>query len=157
MVHGTKMGAKPYLTYQEELVSFVMNCAKMGYGKTRKDVLNIVHTTLVRKAEEDGTEFAKDHISQAWWVKFCNRWPQIRLRKGDAFPVARHQVTIYSVFKDYFDLLEETLTKYELKNKPAQIYNCDESGMHLISTCQKLLQERGPKRYDSVLLEIKHK
>ena len=56
-----------------------MNSAKMGYGKTRKDVLNIVHTTLVRKAEEDGMKFAKNHISQGWWVKFCNRWPQIRL------------------------------------------------------------------------------
>ena len=84
------MGAKPYLTYQQqqELVSFLMNCAKMGYGKTRKDVLNIVHTTLIRKAEEDGRKFAKDRISQGWWVKFCNRWPQIRLRKGNTFPVA---------------------------------------------------------------------
>ena len=87
VVHGTKMGAKPHLTYrqQQELVSFLMNSAKMGYGKTRKDVLNIVHTTLIRKAEEDGMKFAKDRISQGLWVKFCNRWLQIRLPKRQCF------------------------------------------------------------------------
>ena len=64
VVHGTKMGAKPYLTYEEEqeLVSFLLNCAKMGYGKTRKDVLNIVHATVVRKAEEDGRHFSKGRV-----------------------------------------------------------------------------------------------
>ena len=39
----------------------------MGYGKTKKDVLNIVHATLIRKAEEDGRQFLKDCISQGLW------------------------------------------------------------------------------------------
>ena len=38
VVHGTKIAEKLYLTYQEEqeLVSFLLNCAKMGYGKIGK-------------------------------------------------------------------------------------------------------------------------
>ena len=65
MVYGTKMGAKPYLTNQEEqeLVDFRINCSKMGYGKTRKDVLSIVQATLMRKAEEEGMQFWKN-VSQ---------------------------------------------------------------------------------------------
>ena len=65
MVYGTKMGAKPYLTNQEEqeLVDFRINCSKMGYGKTRKDVLSIVQATLMRKAEEEGKQFWKN-VSQ---------------------------------------------------------------------------------------------
>ena len=41
VVHGTKMGAKPYLTNQEEqeLVDFLINCSKMGFRKTRKDMM----------------------------------------------------------------------------------------------------------------------
>jgi len=37
------MGAKPYLTHEgeRELVEFLINCAKMGYGKTRKEVVNL--------------------------------------------------------------------------------------------------------------------
>jgi len=51
VVHGPKMGAKPYLTHEEEkeLVEFLINCVKMGYGKTRKEVLNMVHTTVEKK------------------------------------------------------------------------------------------------------------
>ena len=107
VVHGTKMGAKPYLTHEEEqdLVESLINCAKMGYGKTRKGVLNIVHAALIRKAEEAGEKFLKDQVSQRWWMKFCSRWPEIRLRKGNSFPIARDQMTSYSVFKSYFDLL----------------------------------------------------
>ena len=35
------MDKKPYLTEEEEkeLVSYVINCAKMGYNKTRKQVV----------------------------------------------------------------------------------------------------------------------
>ena len=38
VIHGVKMGAKPYLSNQEkqELVEFLLNCVKMGYGKTRE-------------------------------------------------------------------------------------------------------------------------
>ena len=35
------------------------------------------------------------------------------------------------MFKDYFDLLKEMVSKYDLKNKPEQICNCGESGMPL--------------------------
>ena len=38
-------------------------------------------------------------------------------------------MTNYDVFHHYFDLLGETLTKYDLKDMPSQIYNCNESGM----------------------------
>ena len=39
--HGTNIGSKPYLSKkeEEELVKFLINCSKMGYGKTRSEVL----------------------------------------------------------------------------------------------------------------------
>ena len=40
-------------------------------------------------------------------------------------------MTSRHVFGNYFDLLEETLDEFDLKDKPSQIYNCDESGMPL--------------------------
>jgi len=41
---GCRMGKKPYLTKEEEkeLVTYVTNCAKMGYGKTRQDVMKVI-------------------------------------------------------------------------------------------------------------------
>ena len=63
-----------------------------------------------------------DKISHGWWIHFCRRWPQLRLCKGDSFPIVRDQEANYSFFNDYFDLHGETLTKHGIKDKSAQIH-----------------------------------
>ena len=143
VVHGTNVGPKPYLCYEEEkeLVEHLVTLSKMGYGKTRLDVLKLVETALLKKGVQ-----LKGCLSQGWWVRFRQRWPELRLRKGDSFPIVREQATTYSVFKDYFDLLDETLTKNGLKDKPAQIYNCDESGMPLQHKMPKIITVKGTKK-----------
>lgn len=50
------------------------------------------------------------------------------------------------MFQDYFDLLDETLTEHGLKNKPSQIYNCDESGMPLQHKMPKVITSKGIKK-----------
>ena len=44
-------GPKQYLTYEEEseLVEFIIKCSKMGYGKTRQDMMKLVESCLVKK------------------------------------------------------------------------------------------------------------
>ena len=51
VIHGTNMGPTPYLTYEEEkeLVRFILNCSRMGYGKTRGELLRIVGETMKKK------------------------------------------------------------------------------------------------------------
>lgn len=46
IAHGSKPGPKPYLTSAEEkeLAEFLKSCAKMGYGKTRRDVKGIAES-----------------------------------------------------------------------------------------------------------------
>jgi len=66
--------------------------------------------------------------------------------KGDSFPVVRDPTADYTVFKNYFDLLNETLTKHGIKDKPAQIYNCDESGMPLEHKMPKVITAKGTKK-----------
>ena len=143
VIHGTNMGAKPYLSREEEqeLVEFLLNCAKMGYGKTRKEVLGIVHAMVEKKGIK-----LENGVTQGWWVKFCKRWPEIKLRKGDSFPLVRDQMSNRTVFESYFDLLDETLTKHGLKDKPAQIYNCDESGIPLEYKLPRIVAAKGTKK-----------
>ena len=45
------MAPTPYLTYEEEkeLVRFILNCSRMGYGKTRGELLRIVRETMKKK------------------------------------------------------------------------------------------------------------
>ena len=42
------------------------------------------------------------------------------------------------------------MTKHELKNKPSQIYNCDESGMPLQHKVPKVLSVKGAKKVRQV-------
>ena len=90
------MGPRTYLTNEKEkeLVDFLLKCAKMGYAKTRQDVLKIVHSAVQKKEEMNDALLKKkekklNKISHGWWVRFCRRWPQLRLRKGGSFPIVR--------------------------------------------------------------------
>ena len=51
MSHGVKPGPKPYLSPKEEkeLGAFLKDCSKIGYGKTRRDVLSIAQSVANEK------------------------------------------------------------------------------------------------------------
>ncbi len=61
---------------------------------------------------------------------FRERWPELRLRNGDSFSLAREKMTNLEVFKNYFELLRETLLEYNLMDRPSQIY-------YFCKRCQK--------------------
>jgi hypothetical protein len=50
------------------------------------------------------------------------------------------------VFEGYFALLKETLENANVIDKPAQIYNCDESGMPLEHKMPKTVAAKGTKK-----------
>lgn len=147
VMHGSKVGPKPYLSHEEEkeLVEFLCTCAKMGYGKTRKEVLSIV-----RAAVSMQKGYTVTRISDGWWVRFRSRWPELRLRKGDAFSVVRDRMTSYDVYDSYFKILGEVLDANKLKDRPAQIYNCDESGIPLDPKQLKVVSAKGAKKVRQV-------
>ena len=77
VLHVTRIGPKPYLSHEEEkeLVEFICNCSKMGYGKMRKEVLNIVRAAVsIKKGHQ-----TVGQISDGWWVCFRKRWPQLTM------------------------------------------------------------------------------
>ena len=136
------MGPKRYLTYEEEskLVEFIIKCSKMGYDKTRQDVMKLFDSCLAKKED---LKRKSTKLSNGWWFRFLQRWPQLSLRKGDSFAVVREDASSYDVFKNYFALLESVLTEHGLKDKPSQVYNCDESGMPLQHKIPKILSVKG--------------
>jgi len=98
---GCRMGKKPYLSVEEEkeLVTYVTNCAKMGYGKTRQDVMKVVEGYMKYK----GHKMSRG-LTNGWWNRFIKRWPELSLRKGDSFAVVREHASIVMKF------LKATLT-----------------------------------------------
>lgn len=68
------------------------------------------------------------------------------IRKGDPFSQVRSEMTTREVFESYFDLLRKTLQDADVIDKPAQIYNCDESGMPLEHKMPKTVAPKGTKK-----------
>ena len=59
-------GPERYLTdtEEQELVHFIKECARVGYAKTRKQIISIVELTLKAKRGLDTS------ITPGWWYSF---------------------------------------------------------------------------------------
>ena len=154
VIHGTKSGRTPYLTLEEEdeLVQFIVSSAKMGYPKKREEVMGIVRKTL----EAKGNGPVKFN-GKGWWLRFMNRRPDLRLRKGDDLAQVRANAVTAENFQHYYKLLEETLKKHGLFNCPSRIYNMDETGLPLDHKPSKVITLKGTKKYIVVHPRTKHR
>ena len=129
VVHGTNPGPQPYLSEAEEveLRDFAIVVGQMGFGKTRRQIKDIAEAV----ARDKGI-LKKEKISDGWLRRFLERQPTLSLRKGDSTATARMSaMDDRGAIENYFKVLKEVLDKHALLEKPAQIYNVDESGIPL--------------------------
>lgn len=131
VTHGVNPDAKPYLSSKEEseLAVYLTTTSKAGYGKTRRQVMNIVQCV----AKEKGV-LRKERISSGWFRRFKVRKPKVSLRKGDSMAVVRFQCTDSETIGSYYDPLETVMDENDLWDKPGQLYNVEKPGMPLEAT-----------------------
>ena len=143
VLHGTKPGPSSYLSEREEnyLAVFLKECAAVGYGKARRDVLNIAQSV----AEEKGV-LRGMRISPGWWRRFLERQNDLTLRRGDNTAHVRMAAVNPDTLTQYFDLLKDTLVEHNLLNSPSQIYNMDESGIPLDPKAPNVVALKGAKK-----------
>ena len=144
VMHGTNPVQRTYLTAAEEseLAEFVQVCAQIGYGKTRKQVMNIAEYV----AKEKGV-LKKTRITHGWFRRFLQRHPILRLRKGDV--TARVRIDAMNnreALESYFTLFKKIMEENKLTDKPGQLYNVDETGMPLDHRPPKVLAVKGQKK-----------
>ena len=141
---GTNPGPVPYLTSEEEdeLVKHLLTCADIGYPKTKQEVLAIVRQAIHKKREYAAKEFT----GKGWWNRFVERWPAIRLRKGDALAIPRANAVTAANIAQYYNLLKKTLEENDLMGCPNRIYNMDESGMPLDHKPPKVVARKGTRK-----------
>ena len=135
-----RSGPPSYLTIEEEeeLTSFLLELAKIGYALTRKEVIAIVQRVVDSKN-------ISAIVSNGWWERYVNRHPQITLRVAVPFSMARAMASDRYVIDRYFDMLEDCLKSNEIYNKPSCIFNCDESGILLNPNSLKVIDKVGSK------------
>ena len=142
---GSMSGPQRLLDHgeEEELVQFIRRFASIGYPKSRKDIIAIVENIIQGKGQSRT-------VSNGWWECFCKRHPDLTLRTPVPLSQARAKATDGEVMDSYFNLLEKTLDEYELREKPSQIFNMDESGFPLSPKPLKGMFEVGTKNAATV-------
>ena len=98
--HGTNPGPVPYLTNAEEaeLAGFLVDVAKAGYGKLRRDIKWIAKMWLVKNV------LKHTKISDGWYRRFMERQSHLSLRKGDPTANVRKDCLTPEKMKQYFEL-----------------------------------------------------
>lgn len=79
----------------------LLNCAKVGYPRSRKEVLAIVQAACSRK----GLNVTTTH---GWCESYCS---------------VRSLASSTDTINVYFDMLEDTLDENKLRNDPSCIFN----------------------------------
>lgn len=128
---------------EEDLVNFLVESASIGYGRTRRDVLNIVS----RMAQQRGIKKA---VTTGWWNKFICRHPVLSERTPASLSIARAKASSRECLDAYFDRLEEILQDTGLCENPSLLFNMDETGFAFDSTPSKTVDVRGTKNVLSV-------
>ena len=139
-----------YLSSEEEdeLAQFLQTCAEIGYARTRQQVMLIVQQVVDKKG-------LHVKVSSGWWESFRRRHRDLAVRSAERISYAKILAGIPSILSNYFDLLEDTLVKNDLDQKPCLIFNVDETGMPLDPPSLKIITSRGVK--NSQIISSGHK
>ena len=118
--------------------------ADLGFPLTRTMVK--VFAWALAKRSGNGDHFnAVTGPGVHWWTNFKSLHPEIILRRCDMLErihaEALNQVTV----NEYFTLFSKTLDDSGLKNKPRQLYNCDEMFLPINCVKDKAVTRRGTK------------
>ena len=111
-----KPGPAPYLSEEEEeeLVNFLIKCGRIGYPKTRAQVLAIVQDILSKR--RPGIS-----VTNGWWERFSKRHPGICLKMSVPLSYVRAMAEDEVQLDSYFNLLETTLFENDIWVIPYEI------------------------------------
>ena len=95
------------------------------HSNFRSEVLNIA----TEYATSLGLRDREHPLSYQWYADFMSRWPELKLLQPRGLEIQRAKATSLDCVTNYYNELNQILTKYDLHDKPERIYNVDEKGL----------------------------
>ena len=90
-----------------------------------------------------GWVLRSSRVSEGWWWCFLEQQSNLSLRQEDSPAHIRMDAMDQETIDHYFSLLHDTLVNHDLLNKPAQIYNVDETGIPFNPFPLKIVSTKG--------------
>lgn len=143
-----RTGPRTVLSESEEkrLSDWVIHMSKIGYGRTRQELLVTVKNIL--DADGRKTPFKDNKPGKDWYYGFCKRHPELSERSPMQLGKERAVITpkrIEAWFRNLRDFLQHEDNDPALIGDPSRIYNADESGFPLSLKSGKVLSMKGAK------------
>ena len=120
---------------EEALAEHCIHMAHIGYGMTRWQILDMAKNMC----EVTGK---KNSPTKHWFYGFLKRFPELKMVNPKKREKSRTMLTDETLNR-YFAELEITMTKYGVKDKAANIWNVDETGISLDHNPPKVLARSG--------------
>lgn len=83
---------------------------------------------------------------------FKKRHPELSIRKAVKLSTTRARMVNPQVVKNYFDYLDNIFTSLDLRDKPPQIWSCDETGKQFEHDPVRVIVERDQNLWSVVPL-----
>ena len=119
-------GQRTLLTPADEdsLVEYLLYSASHGFPLTKPQVL--VHALVIYNLRHQAAP--KTGLGQTWWINFRERHHhRLAARTPVIFDRGRASCAKRGPIEEYFKLLTTTMEEHGLREKPRQVYNCDET------------------------------
>ena len=140
-------GGRPtILTHEQEklVVSALVNMDSWGFAQSEMQTAKVIKLFMDSTGRKN--TFKEGVLGRKFMRLFYARWKnELSRRSPEHLTMSRATACSENVVNSWFRLLGTWLIKLDLKAKPAQIFNCDESGFNTDSSSEKFFTKRGRK------------
>lgn len=133
-----------------KLVSHIKKMQKYGFTPNRDLVRSMAFELAEKLKIKHNFNKIKKKAGYDWLQLFLSRHADLSVRKAEGVSNARAVGLNKTVVEEYFSVLENVLTEYQLFEKPGNIFNIDESGLQLNNKPGYVIAEKGSKTVSNI-------
>ena len=139
------------LSEEDSLLHYIRYMYQRRFTIDRSQVIGLAWA-IDLKRDTQSRVFGEKGPSLHWWRGFRDRHSELSLRKAEGIDRGRIANADENIIEKYYDVLEETLAKHKLHDRPHLVYNCDESAIVLMNkTSKKVLVPRKSKHCHAIV------